>query len=294
MTDSGPPTLTRLRQRSDLLRAVRNFFYDRAFLEVETPVRIPAPPNEAFLEAPPSGPRAWLRTSPELHMKRLLAAGTGPIFQIGPCFRQNERGARHNPEFTMLEWYRPNETIESLYADVEALCHTLGLTHPAPFPRHTLDTLYRRHAHWSPLETWDEDRFDTDMALLIEPALPQTTPCFLTGYPAQAAALARLSPTDPRIAERFEFYLNGIEIANAYGELTDPAAQRARFQEAAARRARHTLTVYPLDEPFLQALPAMPPSAGIALGLDRLAMHLSGATAIDQVRGFCPPIGHCW
>lgn len=293
MTDTGPISVENLRARSCILRRVREFFYARGFLEVETPIRIPAPPNEAFLEAPPSG-SSWLRTSPELHMKRLLAAGSGPIFQIGPCFRQNERGSRHAPEFTMLEWYRPHETIESLYGDVEALMCFLGAADSPPFPRHTIDALYRLHARWSPLEAWDEDRFDADMALIIEPALPQNAPCFVTDYPAPAAALARLNPADSRVAERFEFYLNGIEIANAYGELTDPAVQRRRFEAAAAHRARCNLPVYPLDEPFLAALPAMPPSAGIALGIDRLIMHLTRAKSIDQIRPFCPPIGECW
>lgn len=299
--DSGPVSVTQLRERSALLRAVRAFFYEGGFLEVETPVRIPAPANEAFLEAPPSGEGYWLRTSPELHMKRLLAAGSGAVFQIGPCFRSHERGARHTPEFTLLEWYRPGAPLEAIMGDVEALFLTaaaaLGhpLAHRPPFPRFSVDSLYRQHAGWSPLDaltggTFDPDRFDTDMALCIEPALPQE-PLFLVDYPAPAAALARLDPADARIARRFEFYYRGIELANAYDELTDPALQRQRFEEAARTRARHNLPVYPLDEPFLAALSAMPSASGIALGVDRLHMVLTGATDIERVRSFCPPIG---
>ena len=275
----------RLQGRARVLRAIRDFFEARGFLEVETPVRIPAPANEAFLEPPPSGDH-WLRTSPELHMKRLLAAGSGPIFQMGPCFRANERGRRHNPEFTLLEWYRPNAGIASLYDDVEALVSAvLGRTVKAR--RIAVADIYREMAGWDPLEAWDEDRFDEDMALKIEPALPRDGLTYLTDYPAPAAALARLNPADPRVAERFEAYLGGLEIANGYGELTDAAEQRRRFEATIAMRRERGLPTYPLDEPFLAALPDLPPTAGIALGVDRLAMIAAGATDIAQVRPFC-------
>ena len=271
--------------RARVLRTIRAFFDGRGFTEVETPVRIPAPANEAFLEPPPSGER-WLRTSPELHMKRLLAHGAGKIYQMGPCFRAGERGNRHNPEFTLLEWYRPDDTIAALYADVADLVSAVLGRRLEPRRLRVAD-LYRDLAGWDPLAAWDEDRFDEDMALKIEPALPREGLVYLTDYPAPAAALARLNPADPRVAERFEAYLGGLEIANGYGELTDAAEQRRRFKATIAMRRARGLPTYPLDEPFLADLPAMPPTAGIALGVDRLVMAALGADAITQVRPFC-------
>lgn len=284
-SETMPIPLTHLERRAAVLRTLRAFFDDQGFMEVETPVRIPAPANEAFLEPPPSGER-WLRTSPELHMKRLLAHGAGKIYQMGPCFRAGERGRRHNPEFTLLEWYRPHEGIASLYKDVaEVVSAALGrkLT-PQVFP---VAERYRRVAGWDPLEAWDEDRFDEDMALKIEPSLPQEGLVYLVDYPAPAAALARLNPADPRVAERFEAYLDGMEIANGYGELTDAAEQRARFEATIAQRERYGLPTYPLDEAFLADLPQMPPTAGIALGVDRLVMAACGVRDIALVRPFC-------
>ncbi len=274
--------------RAQVLRTVRAFFDARGFLEVETPIRIPAPANEAFLEAPPSG-ECWLRTSPELHMKRLLAHGSGKIYQMGACFRANERGRKHNPEFTMLEWYRPEEGIAALYADVaDLVSEVLGKRfEPQVF---TVEEAYRRWAGWNPLETWDEDRFDEDMALKIEPSLPQEGLVYLMDYPAQAAALARLNPRDGRVAERFEAYLNGMEIANGYGELVDAREQRARFEATIALRKRYRLPIYPLDESFLEDLEQMPPTAGIALGIDRLVMAAAGVSEITAIRPFCATV----
>ena len=287
MEDTGPISLECLRERARVLRTVRAFFDSRNFLETETPIRIPAPANEAFLEPPPSGDR-WLRTSPELHMKRLIAHGAGNLYQIGACFRSNERGRRHNPEFTMLEWYRPHAGIDTLYTDVaELVSEVLGKKlKPTVIP---VQKIYREIAGWDPLEQWDEDRFDEDMALKIEPALPQEGLTYLTDYPAQAAALARLNPKDPRVAERFEAYLDGMEIANGYGELTDAEEQRRRFEAARHLRKTYRLPVYPLDEPFLRDLPQMPPTAGIALGIDRLVMVACGTREIADVRPFCDP-----
>ena len=285
VSDSGVITWEALVRRAEVLRQVRRFFDERGFTEVETPVRIPAPANEAFLEPPPSGDH-WLRTSPELHMKRLLAHGAGKIYQLGPCFRAGEIGRRHNPEFTLLEWYRPGEGIEALYGDVAALVSAvLGQTMVPQ--RITVAEAYRRWAGWDPLEAWDEDRFDEDMALKIGPALPREGLVYLTDYPVQAAALARVNPTDPRVAERFEAYLAGMEIANGYGELTDADEQRCRFEETIAMRRARGLPVYPVDEAFLADLPGMPPTAGIALGIDRLVMVACGEREIARVRPFC-------
>ncbi|MEG2464629.1 MAG: amino acid--tRNA ligase-related protein, partial [Kiritimatiellia bacterium] len=151
----------------------------------------------------------------------------------------------------------------------------------------TVESVYQQFAGWNPLEQWDEDRFDRDMSLKIEPALPQEGLVYLIDYPANAAALARLNPNDARIAERFEAYLNGMEIANGYGELTDANEQRARFEATVAMRKTYALPTYPLDECFLADLPALPPTAGIALGVDRLAMVACGVSRIDKVRSFC-------
>ncbi len=283
--ETGSISPTFLRRRAEILRTVRSFFDSRGFLEVETPVRIPAPANEAFLEPPPSGDR-WLRTSPELHMKRLLAHGAGKIYQMGPCFRAGERGKRHNPEFTLLEWYRPNETLDALYHDVaDLVAAALGRT-VTPL-RLSVAECYRNFAGWDPLKTWNADRFDEDMALKIEPALPQEGLVYLVNYPAPAAALARLNPNNPRVAERFEAYLDGMEIANGYDELTDAAEQRTRFEATIEMRKRYGLPTYPIDEAFLAELPAMPPTAGIALGVDRLIMAACGVRNIATVRNFC-------
>lgn len=286
MNDSGTPSFDLLKRRAAIMRRIRAFFDARDFCEVETPIRIPAPANEAFLEPPPAGKNRWLRTSPELHMKRLLAAGAGNIYQIGPCFREYECGRKHNPEFSMLEWYRPNATIHALYEDVEALVsEVMGISlKPQVF---SVAERYRTVAGWDPLETWDEDRFDEDMALKIEPSLPQSGLVYLVDYPAPAAALARLNPTDNRVAERFEAYLNGVEIANGYGELTDANEQRLRFEATIQMRTERGLPTYPIDEAFLTALPNMPPTAGIALGIDRLIMLACGKHALADVRPFC-------
>ena len=281
----GVPSWENLVRRAEVLRIIRAFFDSRGFIEVETPVRIPAPANEAFLEPPPSGSH-WLRTSPELHMKRLLAEGAGKIYQMGACFRANERGRKHNPEFTLLEWYRPHEAIGALYQDVEELVSAV-LGRPLKAQVLRVEEAYLRFAGWNPLETWDADRFDEDMALKVEPALPAHGLTYLVDYPAPAAALARLNPADPRVAERFEAYLDGMEIANGYGELTNAQEQRRRFEETIAMRRAHGLPTYPLDEPFLDALPRMPATAGIALGVDRLVMVACGEKEIGRVRPFC-------
>lgn len=219
-------------------------------------------------------------------MKRLLAEGAGKIYQMGACFRANERGRKHNPEFTLLEWYRPHEEIGALYKDVEELVGAV-LGRPIKAQVLRVEEAYLRFAGWNPLETWDADRFDEDMALKVEPALSAHGLTYLVDYPAPAAALARLNPADPRVAERFEAYLDGMEIANGYGELTNAQEQRRRFEETITMRRAHGLPTYPLDEAFLDALPRMPATAGIALGVDRLVMVACGAKEIGSVRPFC-------
>ena len=279
--------LDNLKARACVLRTIRAFFDTRGFVEVETPVRIPAPAPEPHIDCPASGD--WfLRASPELQMKKLLVAGLPRIYQIGPCFREGERGRRHAPEFTMLEWYRADADYNDIARDVEELLADVlrprrGAALPTPFAHLTVREAYLRWAGWDPVEAWDQDRFDFDMATKIEPNLPEK-PLFLTDYPAPAASLARLKASDPRVAERWELYVGGMELANAFTELTDPAEQRRRFEAARAERRALGEADYPLDEEFLSALAHMPRAGGVALGVDRLVMLACGATSIDEVR----------
>jgi lysyl-tRNA synthetase class 2 len=287
--------------RSRILRAIRHFFDARGFLEVETPVRIAAPALEMHVNAMPAG-GAWLRTSPELHMKRLLAAGCERVYQLGPCFRQGERGQKHNPEFTLLEWYRANADYRDILAETKALIAAVAAaalgrtwleyrrTHIELMPVWEILTVaeaFRSFAGWNPVEHFDADRFDLDMVNKVEPHLPAACPVVLMDYPAAAAALARRKPEDPRVAERWELYIGGIELANAFSELTDPVEQRQRFEACAAERRALGQLVYPLDEDFLAALESgLPPAGGIALGVDRLVMLLAGAASLDDVLPF--------
>ena len=300
--DATIPALRNLAIRSRVMQACREFFAAAGFIEVETPVRIPTPAPELHIDAPTAG-RAWLRTSPELHMKRLLAAGASRIYQIGPCFREAERGARHNPEFTLLEWYRTPAGHLDMLLDCEALVRHVvrrlaggdtfvyrgeTIDVMAPWVKLTMREAFLAHAGWDPVAAYDADRFDCDLVARVEPALPADRPCVLLDYPAQAAALARLKPDDPAVAERWELYIGGLELANAYGELTDAVIQRARFEACNADRRLAGRAAYPLDELFLAALAGgLPPCGGIALGVDRLAMLLCDAHTIDEVRPFC-------
>jgi lysyl-tRNA synthetase class 2 len=284
-----------LELRSRILSSIRNWFSREGFIEVETPVRLPTPALELHIDAEPSG-ESFLRTSPELHMKRLLAAGYDRIFQMGPCFRKGERGSLHNPEYTMLEWYRANADYTDIMADTESLiahisssayCSLPSAPCSLPFPRLTIEDLYLKYAGWNPVEAYDAERFEHDLVTKVEPALPRDTPVFVMDYPAQAAALSRRKPGREAVAERFELYINGVEIANAFSELTDPVEQRQRFEAWASERKARGAAVYPLDEEFLSALGhGMPPSGGIAVGIDRLVMVLAGARSLDEVMAF--------
>lgn len=292
-------TVDQARRRSEVIRTVRKFFDDQDFIEVETPARIAAPAQETQIDAPRSD-KAFLRASPELQMKRLLCAGFSKIYQIGPCFRTAECGRRHNPEFTLLEWYRAQSDYQQMLADTEALVKkalggdeipyqggTIDLR--SPWPIITVQEAFQKWAGWDPTMTWDADRFDLDLLQKVEPALPKDRPCVMMDYPEPAASLARLKPDNPRVAERWEVYIGGLEIANAYSELCDPDAQRARFEESAAERHALGKDDYPMDEDFLQALKkqGMPPSGGIALGIDRLVMLALDTNDIADARLFC-------
>jgi lysyl-tRNA synthetase class 2 len=235
-------------------------------------------------------------------MKRLLAAGYENIFQFGPCGRDGEHGRWHHPEFTMLEWYRADAGYLEILADTKALLAFLarelrGTTDftwqgkPVSFAqelweKQTVSQAFIQHAGWDPALKFDPDRFDLDLVTRVEPALPTDHPVVLIDYPAPLAALARRKPDDSLRAERWELYLAGIELANAYSELTDPAEQRARFEQANAAREKRGAKPYPLDEAFLAALAQMPPSGGIALGVDRLLMILADADSLDGVLPF--------
>lgn len=269
---------------------------------METPLRIPAPPPESHIDAVPAD--GWfLHTSPELCMKRLLAAGFERVFQICRCWRSGERGAFHLPEFTMLEWYRSETDYLGLMDDCEELVRCvvsgLGLDGRFSYRGRTLDIhgawekisvreAYRRFGGISMEQAMVEDCFDEVMVNAIEPMLGLDRPAFIYDYPAERGALARLKSGDPSVAERFELYIGGVEIANAFSELIDADEQRARFVQEASYRASAGKVPYPSPEKFLEELPHMPPSAGIALGVDRLVMVLLGKEDIDDVVAFAP------
>jgi lysyl-tRNA synthetase class 2 len=285
-----------------LIQAIRHFFTEKNYFEVETPHLIPAPAPELHIDAVPGG-GGFLHTSPELCMKRLLAAGFPRIFQICKCFRQGERGGRHLPEFTLLEWYRAETDYLGLMDECEEMVafvlKELGLPpllqfqdktldFQRPWPRVTVQEAFERYAS-TPLEqAMAGGRFDEILAFEIEPSLGFPKPVFLYHYPSALAALARLSEDAPGYAERFELYAAGLELANAFSELTDPAEQRARFEMELDKRKQQGKTVYPMPEKFLRSLPFMPESAGIALGVDRLVMLLSNQKEIDPVVSFTP------
>ncbi len=236
-------------------------------------------------------------------MKRLLAAGYPKIFQICHCWRRDERGSRHLPEFTMLEWYRAHGDYNDLMADcvslvrhLAAACGTGGsLTcggHAVDllgeWERVTVREAFRRHTGTTADQALRDGLFDELMTVEIEPRLGTNKPTFLCDYPAERGALARVKEDDATVAERFELYIGGVELANGFSELTDPQEQRRRFQEEAACREERGQPPYPMPEPFLAELANMPPAAGIALGMDRLVMLLAGAQSIDDVVPFTP------
>jgi lysyl-tRNA synthetase class 2 len=296
-----PGSLRRnLKIRAQILEAIRCFFRESGFLEVETPVRYPCPEPELHIEAVKSGDW-YLSTSPELHMKRLLADGYEKIFQISKCFRRGERGRLHNPEFTMLEWYRTGSDYLGMLADMEHLVLFIGsnlgrtfrieyqgtsIDVSAPWPRVTVKEVFQRFAGWSPEPVPNPDRFDMDLVDKVEPALSRTRPTVLLDYPASMCSLARLKPGNPEVVERLEVYVGGLELANAISELTDTVEQRHRFEVENEKRWRLGRESYPTPEQFLSVIGQMPPSGGCALGVDRLVMLFCNALAIDEVVSF--------
>lgn len=317
MNDRTPwrPTATRdaLENRARQLAYVRGFFSQRQVLEVETPVLGRHGITDVNLDgvraevSAPGVSGGWLQTSPEYHMKRLLAAGSGSIFQISKVFRNGERGRRHNPEFSMLEWYRVNWDDKALMNEVgDLVCGWLECPRP--------DILYYRDAvrrfagfdpmtvschdlidvctRWMPKEELRElgrdGCLDLVMSLAVEPQLGFDRPVFITGYPASQAALARVSEHEGfPVAHRFELYVRGLELCNGYWELSDASEQRQRFEADNARRQALGKPVMAIDEALMAALDSgLPDCAGVALGLDRLLILKTGAAQIDDVLAF--------
>lgn len=291
-----------LYRRAQIIQSIREFFIKGGFLEVETPFRIPAPAPESHIEAYEA--EGWfLHTSPELCMKRLLAAGYERIFQVCRCWRHGERGERHLPEFTMLEWYRAEADYRQLMADCEGLLGCIAeklelgrtvrvgdrkVSLQPPWERLTVREAFDRYGTMSMDDALAADQFDDLMVRDIEPNLGWDAPVFLHDYPRVHASLARTKKDDPTVAERFELYLGGLELANGFSELTDADEQRTRFEEEMATRARLSRKAYSMPEKFLAELESMPESAGIALGVDRLVMVLLDLYRIDDVVTFTP------
>ena len=315
--------------RARLTAATRTFFVGRGYREVETPSLVPVPGMDVHLMGFSTRYRPhlgrgrettlWLRTSPELAIKRLLAGGAGPVFELARVWRNGEVSPRHHPEFTMLEWYAPGADLAALMDETEAYVRAVcpsRVGHAGvetdltlPFARLTMADAFARHAGVPDLlasvtaggrgdaavlsaaagtalregEDW-EDVFFRLLLERVEPVIGREHATFLTHWPAPQAALARRDPSDPRAALRFELFVAGIELANAFDELTDAAEQRARFTIDVAERHRRYGEGWPVDEDFLAALDhGLPPTAGIAMGFDRLAMLASGARTIEDV-----------
>ncbi|HUM08230.1 MAG TPA: EF-P lysine aminoacylase EpmA [Acidocella sp.] len=306
-----PDRFPLLLRRQRLAAAVRAFFTARGYTEVETPYAVLAPGEEVHLRAVPAGAERWLNTSPEFAMKKLLAGGSGPIFQLARVWRDEPWSDTHAPEFTMLEWYSLGADMQALMDETFSLLRATlppevtcrGITTRLDEPEFlTVAEAFRRYVGADVLATADdapalaaqagaklregEDWEDLFFRLLlerIEPHLGRERPTFLTHWPAAQAALARKCPEDPRVAERFELYVCGIELANAFVELTDAAEQRARFLADRARRHALYGPDWEMDEDFLAAVTKLPACSGIALGFDRLAMLATGAPRIADV-----------
>ncbi|MFG6109585.1 EF-P lysine aminoacylase EpmA [Stenotrophomonas nematodicola] len=302
-----------LRQRAALNALIRGFFAERDVLEVETPILSAAgntEPNIDSFQTRFSGhvdagtAQRWLRTSPEYPLKRLLAAGVGDCYELGRVFRNGEAGGRHNPEFTMLEWYRVGWDHHRLIEETVALVHAaLGLVQRTARV-HVIDyrSLYRQHAGVDPFEAslpqlqapladvridadglTRDDWLDLLMTHCIQPHFDDDCMTVVHDWPASQAALARVRPGTPPLAERFELYLGAVELANGYHELNDAAEQRARFERDHATRRRRGDVLPPLDEHLLAALPSLPACAGVAVGVDRLLMAMNRTGRIADV-----------
>ncbi|NKF23252.1 EF-P lysine aminoacylase EpmA [Solimonas marina] len=301
-----------LRARAALLNTFRIFFAERDVLEVSTPLRSRYATVDRHIDSFATDGGGWLQTSPEFAMKRLLAAGSGPIWQAAPVFRRDEQGRDHNPEFTMLEWYRPGFDHLTLMDEVEALLRRCG----APefgWQRYRYRDVFVIFAGFDPFkadaaelrrrlgergiaepEALSDDEIanpdfwlDLWMSLVIGPQLGPQTPAFVYDFPASQAALARVRDDEPPVAERFELFWHGVELANGFHELTDAAEQQRRFEADQQWRAANGRAVPPYDAALIAALQAgLPPCAGVALGADRLLMQILGCARIEDVIAF--------
>ncbi|MGA8118505.1 elongation factor P--(R)-beta-lysine ligase [Rouxiella badensis] len=309
-------SIANLLKRAAIVAEIRRFFSDRGVLEVETPTMSHATITDIHLfpfETRFVGPGAaegmtlYMMTSPEYHMKRLLAAGSGPIYQMGRSFRNEEAGRYHNPEFTMLEWYRPRYDMYRLMNEVDDLLQQIldcdsaeTVSYQQVFIRHldvdplSADKAQLREAaaklDLSNIADEEEDR-DTLLQLLfamgVEPHIGREKPTFVYHFPATQASLAEISTEDHRVAERFEVYYKGVELANGFRELTDGNEQRQRFEQDNRKRAARGLPQHPIDNNLLDALKhGMPECSGVALGVDRLIMIALGADSIADVLAF--------
>jgi lysyl-tRNA synthetase class 2 len=275
-----------IKLRDAMMRRIRAFFYERDFLEVETPIRMETPCLELHIDAEASGDH-FLRTSPELFHKRLLADGLERIFEIGKCFRSGEFGPLHHPEYTMLEWYRTHADYMDMLEDTRSLLLNVWPECPSEWSTLTVSEAFITHAGWDPVAAYNENRFDLDLIEKVEPAFKkQGGAVILIDYPIEAAALSRRKPGNPQVAERWELYIDGVELANAYSELTDPEEQRRRFEECAEKRKAMGKVVYEIDGKFLKAIDQMPPSGGVALGFDRLLMLMKSVDNLDEIIPF--------
>ena len=313
MSDWRPSaSLDTLRLRARLLAQIRAFFHARDVWEVETPAlsqaATPDPHIHSFALASPAGTRPYyLHTSPEFPMKRLLAAGSGSIYQICKVFRNGEAGRRHNPEFTLLEWYRSDFDHHALMHELDVLLRELVSEHLLlkstqyfsyqqamqrfvgldPFTANVDGLQDCAQRHGLEVASLGDDRdawLDLLVSHVLEPALPRDCPVFIYDYPASQAALARVQD---QVAERFELYINGMELANGFHELADHAEQRRRFELENQHRRQMGLPAMPLDEPLLAALEqGLPDCAGVALGVDRLLMLIAGKMEIAAVLSF--------
>ena len=300
--------------RARIRKRIRTFFDAQNVLEVETPILARAGVTDPHIDSlqtrwSDKGEPVYLQTSPEYAMKRLLASGSGAIYQFSRVFRYGERGRQHHPEFTMLEWYRPGYDHHRLMLEVDDLLRKCLSEH----------IKLEQSCFWSYQQAWQDciglDPFTTDVEQLnafvkqqgievsgldddhdswlqlimthcVEPALPENTPIFIYDFPASQAALAKIRHDAPPVAERFELYINGMELANGFHELTDADEQRQRFEADLLKRQQMGKAPMPVDEKLLASLAEMPECAGVAVGLDRLVMIAAGVDRIDAVLSF--------
>ncbi|WP_394176554.1 elongation factor P--(R)-beta-lysine ligase [Thalassotalea litorea] len=312
-------TIETLKARADFIAQIRLFFAQRQVMEVETPALSQATVTDIHLQSFATELAAnvsssshqqalYLQTSPEFSMKRLLAAGSGPIYQICKAFRNEEQGRFHNPEFTMLEWYRPGFDHRQLMTEIDELMQRLLATKPAQVMTYqqafmetlnidpltsSCDGLKQVISKHQLMADWLENETDEDTLLqfifnsLIEPVIGQDRPCFVYHFPASQAALAKLDPEDNRVARRFELYYRNMELANGFDELTDANEQKQRFEQDNCQRQARNLATRPIDKRLLAALQqGLPDCAGVAIGIDRLLMLKLDKSHINQVLSF--------